>query len=74
MSAIMYLCRSIDVTVLNDSACWYVGMLACRHLAVARTQGLFIEKLLVGLILYLMLILVRSLGRRKVYHCDTGLS
>ena len=45
MSAILYLCRSIDVTVLNDSACWYVGMLACRHLAVARTQGLFIEKI-----------------------------
>ena len=45
MLAILYLCRSIDVTVLNDSACWYVGMLACRHLAVARTQGLFIEEL-----------------------------
>ena len=45
MSAILYLCRSIDVTVLNDSACWYVGMLACRHLAVARTQGLFSENL-----------------------------
>ena len=45
MSAILYLCRSIDVNVLNDSACWYVGMLACRHLAVARTQGLFIEEI-----------------------------
>ena len=68
MSAILYLCHSIDVTVLNDSACWYVGMLACRHLAFARTQGLFSEKLLLSLNLYLMLSLVRSLGgSRGVY-------
>ena len=65
MSAILCLCRSIDVIVLNDSACWYVGMLACQHLAVARTQGLFNEKSLLSLNLYLMLSLVRSLGRRE---------
>ena len=45
MSAIVYLYRSIDVTVLNDSVCRYVGMLCMSTLAIARTQGLFIEKI-----------------------------
>ena len=48
MSAILYLCRIIDVIVLNDLACRYVGMLACRHLAFARIQGLFSGKIVIG--------------------------
>ena len=75
MSAISYLCHLIDVTVLNDLACGYVGMLACRHLALARIQGLFSKKNRYWISFFIsMLTLVRSLGRRKVYHCDTGLS
>ena len=44
MSAILYLCRSIDVTVLNDTVCRYVGMPCMSTLAIARKQGLFIER------------------------------